>query len=109
MALLARSRVLVGNDSGPRHLARALGTPTVGVFWIGNVVNAGPLSRSEDRVLISWRDDCSVCGRDITDEFGARCPHDESLVTSVTTEDVDAELRELAAAPPATRAAHPPG
>ncbi|BDU06911.1 glycosyltransferase family 9 protein [Nocardia cyriacigeorgica] len=107
--VLARSRVLVGNDSGPRHLARALGTPTVGVFWIGNVVNAGPLSRSEDRVLISWRDDCPVCGRDITDEFGARCPHDESLVTSVTTEDVDAELRELAAAPPAARAAHPPG
>ncbi|MBF6435397.1 glycosyltransferase family 9 protein [Nocardia cyriacigeorgica] len=96
--VLARSRVLVGNDSGPRHLARALGTPTVGVFWIGNVVNAGPLSRTEDRVLISWRDDCPVCGRDITDEFRARCPHDESLVTSVSVEDVDAELLDLLAA-----------
>ncbi|WP_280482050.1 glycosyltransferase family 9 protein [Nocardia cyriacigeorgica] len=107
--VLARSRVLVGNDSGPRHLARALGTPTVGVFWIGNVVNAGPLSRTEDRVLISWRDDCPVCGQDITDEFRARCPHDDSLVTSVTIENVEAELLDLLAAePPAERPGHRP-
>lgn len=31
-ALLARADVFVGNDSGPMHLAAALGTPTVGLF-----------------------------------------------------------------------------
>jgi ADP-heptose:LPS heptosyltransferase len=31
-ALLARSALLVGNDSGPKHVAVALGTPTVTVF-----------------------------------------------------------------------------
>lgn len=31
-ALLSRAAVFVGNDSGPTHLAAALGTPTVAVF-----------------------------------------------------------------------------
>ncbi len=31
-ALLERSALLVGNDSGPKHLAVALGTPTVTIF-----------------------------------------------------------------------------
>lgn len=53
--VLARSRLLVGNDSGPRRLAGALGIPSVGVFWVGDVINAGPVSRTSDRVLISWR------------------------------------------------------
>lgn len=32
ISLLARSAVFVGNDSGPRHLAAAVGTPTVTLF-----------------------------------------------------------------------------
>lgn len=31
--LLARCRVAIGNDSGPLHLAAAVGAPTVGVYW----------------------------------------------------------------------------
>ena len=34
-AFLAGCAVVVGNDSGPRHLAQALGTPTVGLYWAG--------------------------------------------------------------------------
>lgn len=32
MALLARARLVIGNDSGPLHLAAALGTPTLALF-----------------------------------------------------------------------------
>ena len=32
-ALIARCALLVSNDSGPKHLAVALGVPTVTVFW----------------------------------------------------------------------------
>lgn len=96
--VLARSSVLVGNDSGPRHLARAVGTPTVGVFWIGNVINAGPVARGRDRVLMSWRIECPVCGETFTDETRPRCPHDETIVDTVTVAQVRAELDDLLAA-----------
>ena len=37
--LVASSALMVANDSGPRHLAQSLGTPTVGLYWFGNVIN----------------------------------------------------------------------
>jgi ADP-heptose:LPS heptosyltransferase len=37
-ALLADARLLVGNDSGPAHLAAALGTPSVTLFLSGDPV-----------------------------------------------------------------------
>lgn len=90
--VLARSAAFVGNDSGPRHLARALDVPTVGVFWAGDVINTGPIGRTWDRVLISWRADCPVCGRDITGETAPRCPHDASVVDMVSVDQVRWEL-----------------
>ncbi|VFA95743.1 ADP-heptose--LPS heptosyltransferase 2 [Nocardia farcinica] len=96
--VLARSTLFLGNDSGPRHLARAVGTPTVGIYWIGNVVNAGPLVRTRDRVLASWMTNCPVCHADLTDETLPRCPHDDSVVTTVRTEQVCAEVDDLLAA-----------
>lgn len=93
--VLARSGVLIGNDSGPRHLAKALGTPTVGIFWMGNVINAGPLGRLHDRVLIAWTATCPVCGVDCTREDLPRCEHNVSFVSSVSTEDALREVVEL--------------
>ena len=49
-AVLGDADVVIANDSGPRHLAHALGTATVGVYWIGNLINAGPLTRAHHRV-----------------------------------------------------------
>ncbi|GAB2993802.1 glycosyltransferase family 9 protein [Amycolatopsis acidiphila] len=93
--VLASCAVFVGNDSGPRHLARAVGAPAVGIYWMGNVINAGPLGRSQDRVLISWTTNCPVCGVDVTREDLPRCEHDDSFVASVAVEDVLKETREL--------------
>lgn len=95
--VLASAKVFVGNDSGPRHLARALGTPAVGVYWMGNVINAGPLGRSRDRVLISWQRACPECGVDVTREDLPRCEHDVSFVAEVGVVDVLAETRDLLA------------
>ncbi|NKQ57425.1 glycosyltransferase family 9 protein [Amycolatopsis sp. K13G38] len=93
--VLAGCGVFVGNDSGPRHLARAVGTPAVGVYWMGNVINAGPFGRSRDRILISWTTHCPVCGVDVTREDLPRCAHDVSFVDSVRTADVLAETQDL--------------
>jgi ADP-heptose:LPS heptosyltransferase len=94
-ALLSRCNVLLGNDSGPRHLAQALGTPTVGLYWVGNLINAGPLGRSLHRAHLSWVTRCPDCGSDLTQVgyTSVRCPHDPSLLAAIRPEDVLADLR----------------
>jgi ADP-heptose:LPS heptosyltransferase len=92
--LLARSAVLVANDSGPRHLAQAVGTPTAAVYWCFNLVNASPLTRTRHRLCVSWQLDCPVCGADRSRDS---CRHQESFVTDVPVEDVAAAALELLA------------
>jgi ADP-heptose:LPS heptosyltransferase len=86
--VLARARLVVANDSGPRHLGAALGTPTVGVYWVGNVINAGPLLRGRHRVAVSFRSTCPACGIDQAALGGQRCAHDDSFVADVTVDEV---------------------
>ena len=54
VGVLERADLFVGNDSGPRHLAEAVGTATVGVFTRANLVDVAPLFRARHRVLVSW-------------------------------------------------------
>lgn len=98
-ALLADCSVVVANDSGPRHLAQALGAPTVGVFWSGNAINAGPLGRSLHRIHLGWTTRCGVCGVDMTQVgwTAPRCPHDESTVEAVAPEAVYEDVLQLTA------------
>lgn len=99
VALLAGATVVVANDSGPRHLAQALGVPTVGIFWLGNVINAGALGRSLHRIHASWVTSCPTCGIDVTQVgwTAPRCPHDDSMVAGVAVRDVYEDVRSLAA------------
>lgn len=41
-SVLARCRVVVGGDSGPTHLAVAVGTPVVGLYGVTDPVRTGP-------------------------------------------------------------------
>jgi heptosyltransferase-1 len=60
-ALLTRSRLYVGTDSGPMHLASALGVPTVGLFGPSDPAHFAPY-RSPARLV--RRDlPCSPCGK----------------------------------------------
>ena len=93
LALLADADVVVSNDTGPLHLALAAGTATVGIFWIGNLINAGPLTRRRHRPLPSWRTTCPVCGRDATRD--ERCEHDVSFVADVPAADAVGAVRDL--------------
>ena len=88
VGLLARAALVLANDTGPRHLAEALGTPTVSIFWCGNVGNAAPLTRARHRIHVSWRLDCPRCGTPKlaevdADRFGRPCPHREPWLTDV--------------------------
>jgi lipopolysaccharide heptosyltransferase II len=58
-AALADARTVVTNDSGPMHLAAALGTPTIGLFGPETPVMYGPLG---ERASALWRPPvCSPC------------------------------------------------
>ncbi|OII26621.1 MULTISPECIES: glycosyltransferase family 9 protein [unclassified Curtobacterium] len=96
-AVLAAADVMVGDDSGPRHLAVAVGTPTVGVFWFGNVVNAGPFDRGRHRVHLSYVTRCPVCGVDVTQVgwTAERCAHDPSYVDEVEPQAVLDDVADL--------------
>lgn len=104
LALLERSRLLVGNDTGPAHLARAVGLRSVTVFWIGNLLGYAPMTSARHAVAVSWRLHCPRCGRY---NIGFRCGHDDSFVDEVSTEDVLARARGLWAE--AAEAAGAPG
>jgi ADP-heptose:LPS heptosyltransferase len=98
-ATLAAADVVLANDSGPRHVAAALRTRTVGVYWVGNVVTAAPLGRSRHRVQVGFTTHCPVCGRDLTEPgwTAERCEHDPSIVADVDPGRVLADVRALLA------------
>jgi ADP-heptose:LPS heptosyltransferase len=102
--LLARSAVVVSNDTGPLHLAAAAGSATVGIFWCGNLLNGGPFTRGRHRPAISWTVQCPVCGVDSTRQ---RCSHDVSFVAGVEVPEVLDSARDLLS--DRSRLAHAPG
>ncbi|WP_286158885.1 glycosyltransferase family 9 protein [Arthrobacter sp. EpRS71] len=98
-ALLADATVMLASDSGPRHLAQALGTPTVGIFWVGNAINAGPRGRALHRIQMSWVTQCPRCGADVTQVgwTAPHCGHDDTLIKGIAVADVVQDVLDLTA------------
>ena len=88
--LLERATLMVGNDSGPRHLAAAVGTATVAVYWCVHLGSYGPLYRTRHRALTAWRLHCPICGANGLEE-DCRGAHEASFVADVTEDEVLAE------------------
>ena len=89
---LRRASLVLANDSGPRHLAAAVGTPTVAVFTYANLADVAPLSRSWHRLAVSWQGACEVCGVRVLE---GPCPHGASATWDVPLADVLALTVEL--------------
>lgn len=83
--LLERATLIVSNDTGPLHLALALGKPAVGIFWLTNMIESCPLAQHLLRPALSTRIHCPVCG---VENLHTRCPHDVSFVDDVREEEV---------------------
>ena len=90
--LLERAALVVSNDTGPLHLALALGVPSVGIFWLSNLIEGMPLRQFHLRAALSLQTRCPVCGQD---NIVMRCPHDESFVADVGLEQVERLARSL--------------
>ena len=89
---LRRASLLLGNDSGPRHLAAAVGTPTAAVFTYANLADVAPLQRTWHRLLVSWHGGCAVCGMRVLD---GHCGHDATALADVPVEQVREMVGEL--------------
>jgi ADP-heptose:LPS heptosyltransferase len=83
--VLEGAALMVSNDTGPLHLAMAVGTPGVGIFWFTNLVDGTPLRQDLLRVALSLRLHCPVCG---AENVHVRCAHDPSFVDDVPVERV---------------------
>ncbi|MGH9398723.1 MAG: glycosyltransferase family 9 protein, partial [Thermoanaerobaculia bacterium] len=85
-ALLLQARVVVANDSGPMHLAAAVGTPVLAFFGPtdpGRTAPSGSPARVLDRYLF-----CSPC-------FLKRCPYRHECMREITVETALAAVEEL--------------
>lgn len=85
-ALAARARVVVSNDSGPMHLAAAVGTPVVALFGPTDPGRTGPSGvRSEvlDRYVF-----CSPC-------YLKECPYRHECMREIEVENVLAAVEKL--------------
>ncbi|GGO04878.1 glycosyltransferase family 9 protein [Micromonospora parathelypteridis] len=97
----AECALVVSNDTGPLHLAAAVGAPTVGIFWVGNLINTANPLRGRHRPICSWTVHCPVCGVDCTPGIyphrpgDGECPHRDSFVTDVPAVEVLEAAREL--------------
>jgi heptosyltransferase-2 len=79
MALLGQCRVVITNDSGPMHLAAALGLPVVAVFGSTDERATGPIG-SRTRV-VKRPVECSPCGL-------RACPIDLRCMKNVSVDEV---------------------
>jgi ADP-heptose:LPS heptosyltransferase len=90
--LLERATLMVSNDTGPLHLALAIGTRCVGIFWLTNLIQALPLRQTQLRAAMAVRVHCPVCG---AENLNTRCPHDDSFVADVTVDEVAGLVRSI--------------
>ena len=79
MALLSQCRLLITNDSGPMHIAAALGVPVVAIFGSTDPALTTPIRTGH--VIIRKDVPCSPC-------FRRECPTDLKCMDLIHVEDV---------------------
>jgi ADP-heptose:LPS heptosyltransferase len=91
-AILQKASLVISGDTGPLHLARAVNTPTVGLYWAPNLINWGPLTRKIHTPLVSWNMYCPFCGVIPNDPYPFEpqndCEHLVSFVRDISVESV---------------------
>ncbi|MFO0934576.1 MAG: glycosyltransferase family 9 protein [Planctomycetota bacterium] len=103
VALLARAAVVVSNDTGPVHLASALGRPVLAMFGPNTPVLYGPLSPGSRSFHAGLP--CSPCLT--TDNYRSSRCRIHTCMAAIPTGEVVAALDRLLRAAPAARAEAP--
>jgi ADP-heptose:LPS heptosyltransferase len=95
LAVLSRCDLVISGDSGPLHMAVALGRPTISIYGPTDPAIYGPAPRpGQEAVVIRRGLHCSPC---YTLHATAECPHGQpSCMIDVTVGEVlSAALRVL--------------
>ncbi len=92
-AAIARARLFLGHDSGPMHLAAAVGTPLVAVFAARNIPRQWyPFGAQQE--VVYHRVECWGCGLEVCIEQRKKC------IVSITIEEVLERVQRLMAGDP---------
>jgi len=93
--IVERCHLFVGNDSGPMHMAAALGVPTVGIFGPGTPRRTKPLA-ARGRVVAVWKEyPCSPCRQDFFRECPASPTGKPFCLEEILVEEVERAAVEL--------------
>lgn len=87
-ALFKRVDLVVGGDTGPVHLAAAVGTPTVSLYRSSDGSESGP--RGDRHIIIQSPMLCTKC-------FRTSCPQDSDCRSSISVEAMFAGIEKLLA------------
>lgn len=98
IALLANSRVFMGNDSGPAHVATASGVPVLVIFGSSHSAVWRPWTKT-GAVVVQNDFDCNPCAGDRCYAF-----EEPRCILSITTEEVKVCLEGLLRASHSERA-----
>ncbi len=79
-ACISRCNLFVTNDSGPMHIASALGVPMVAIFGSTNLKSTGPIGKGKIEIVQN-PPECAPC-------LLRECPIDHRCMTSITTNAV---------------------
>jgi heptosyltransferase II len=79
MGLIKGSSLLITNDSGPMHLAAALGVPQLAIFGSTSEVATGPLNANA--TVLKHQVDCNPC-------FLRKCPTDFRCMKEIAVQQV---------------------
>ncbi len=82
-ALIKRSKLFIGNDTGPMHMAAALDIPVIAIFG-RNMPGTGPTRWrpwGEKHVVFHEDPGCDPC-------YDAACPYDHRCLRAITVEEV---------------------
>jgi heptosyltransferase-2 len=94
MALLTRCRLLLTNDTGPMHVAAALGTPVVALFGsTAPELTCPGLPDEPSHHLVRVQSPCAPC-------FRRSCPIDFRCMTGIQVERVVEEIAQILASQP---------
>ena len=94
-ALMERCSLYVGNDSGPMHLAAALGVPTIGIYGPSSPGRTSPRgAKGATHIPISASFECSPCRERFFDECPSLPTADQRppCLNEISVETVAAEV-----------------